>query len=60
MLLDRLMKDLHVSVGPFAMCEVASGSRLPIGELGWVTIHFVLAGSGRITIGRTPGTEISR
>ena len=56
MLLDRLMKDLHVSVGPFAMCEVASGSRLPIGELGWVTIRFVLAGSGRITIGRTPGT----
>jgi AraC-like DNA-binding protein len=60
MLLDRLMKDLHVSVSPFAMCEVASGSRLLIGELGWVTIHFVLAGSGRITIGRTPGPEISR
>jgi AraC-like DNA-binding protein len=60
MLLDRLMKDLHVSVSPFAMCEVASGSRLPIGELGWVTTHFVLAGSGRITIGGTPGPEISR
>jgi AraC-like DNA-binding protein len=60
MLLDRLMKDLHVSVSPFAMCEVASGSRLLIGELGWVTIHFVLAGSGRITIGRTPGPEIAR
>ncbi len=60
MLLDRLMKDLHVSVGPFAMCEVASGSRLLIGELGWVTIHFVLAGSGHITVGRTPGPEISK
>lgn len=60
MLLDRLMKDLHVSVGPFAMCEVASGSRLLIGDLGWVTIHFVLAGSGRITMGRDPGPEISR
>jgi AraC-like DNA-binding protein len=60
MLLDRLMKDLHLTVGPFAMCEVATGSRLPIGELGWVTIHFVLAGSGRITMGRTPGPEISR
>ena len=59
MLLDRLMKDLHVSVSPFAMCEVASGSRLSIGELGWVTIHFVLAGSGRITMGRSPGPEIS-
>jgi AraC-like DNA-binding protein len=60
MLLDRLMKDLHVSVGPFAMCEIASGSRLLIGELGWVTIHFVLAGSGWINIGRTPGPEISK
>ncbi len=60
MLLDRLMKDLNVSVGPFAMCEVAAGSRLAIGELGWVTIHFVLAGSGRITTGRNPGPEISR
>ena len=54
------MKDLHVSVGPFAMCEVANGSRLLIGELGWVTIHFVLAGSGRIAMGRSPGSEISR
>ncbi|MEN8239639.1 MAG: AraC family transcriptional regulator [Actinomycetota bacterium] len=60
MLLDRLMKDLHISVGAFAMCEVASGSRLPIGELGWVTIHFVLAGSGRINFGRKPGPEISK
>lgn len=54
------MKDLHVSVAPFAMCEVASGSRLSIGEFGWVTIHFVLAGSGHITMGRTPGPEISK
>lgn len=60
MLLDRLMKDLHVSVSPFAMCEVAAGSRLSIGELGWVTIHFVLAGSGRIEMGRAPSPEISK
>jgi len=60
MLFDRLLKDLHVSVGPSAMCEIASGSRLLIEELDWVTIHFVLAGSGRINIGRTPGPEISK
>jgi len=60
MLLDRLMKDLNVSVAPFAMCEVASGSLLPIGELGWVTIHFVLAGSGRINMNRSAGPEISK
>jgi len=60
MLLDRLMKDLDVSVMPFAMCEVASGSLLPIGELGWVTIHFVLAGSGRINMNRSAGPEISK
>lgn len=60
MLLDRLMKDLHVSVGSFAMCEIATGSRLLIGELGWVTIHFVLAGTGRINLGRTRGPEISK
>ncbi|MEN8039942.1 MAG: helix-turn-helix transcriptional regulator [Actinomycetota bacterium] len=60
MLLDRLMKDLHVSVGPFAMCEIASGSRLTIGELGWVTIHFVLAGSGHVSMGRARGPEISK
>lgn len=54
------MKDLHISVAPFAMCEVARGSRLLIGELGWVSIHFVLAGSGRINTNRTPGPEISK
>jgi AraC-like DNA-binding protein len=59
-LLDQLMKDLHVAVAPFAVCEIADGSQLLIGDLGWVTVHFVLAGSGRISMGRRPGLDISK
>jgi AraC-like DNA-binding protein len=50
--LDRLFDNLAVQIEPFAMCEVADGSRLEIGALGWVTVHFTLAGTGWIRVGR--------
>jgi len=59
-LLDRLMEDLHVMVDPFAMCEVSTGSTLTIGQLGWVTLHFVLAGRGHVTLGRNTSPEIGK
>ena len=48
MLLDRVLKDLELSLEAFAVCEVASGWRLQLERLGWVTVHFALAGDGRL------------
>jgi AraC-like DNA-binding protein len=48
MLLDRVLKDLELSLEAFAVCEVASGWRLQLDRLAWVTVHFVLAGNGRL------------
>jgi AraC-like DNA-binding protein len=50
-LVDRIIESLDVTVEPFALCEVGEGSDLTIGELGWVTLHFVLAGEGQIRLG---------
>jgi AraC family transcriptional activator of mtrCDE len=47
-LLDRLLSDLELTLHPFVVCEVASGWRLRLGRLDWVTVHFVVAGSGRL------------
>ena len=48
MLLDRVLKDLQLSLEAFAVCEVASGWRLQLERLSWVPVHFVLAGDGRL------------
>jgi AraC family transcriptional activator of mtrCDE len=48
MLLDRLLTNLELTLRPFVVCEVATGWRLRLGRLDWVTVHFVLAGSGRL------------
>jgi AraC family transcriptional activator of mtrCDE len=47
-LLDRLLSNLDLTLRPFAVCEVSPGWRLRLGSLDWVTVHFVLAGSGRL------------
>lgn len=49
--MDRVVEGLDVVVEPFALCEIGVGSGLTIGELGWVTMHFVLAGEGQIVVG---------
>lgn len=51
MLIDRLLSDLELTMRPFAVCEVATGWRLHLAKLDWVTVHFVLAGSGRLRAG---------
>ena len=48
MLLDRLLTNLQLTLQPFAVCEVSSGWRLRLGKLDWVTVHFVLRGTGRL------------
>ena len=48
MLLDRLLGNLDLTLTAFAVCEVARGWRLRLGGLDWVTVHFVLSGSGRL------------
>jgi AraC family transcriptional activator of mtrCDE len=47
-LIDRLLSNLALTLQPFVVCEVANGWRLRLGRLDWVTVHFVLAGSGRL------------
>ncbi len=51
MLLDRLLSNLDVTLRPFVVCEVASGWRMRLGRADWVTVHFTLAGSGRLRSG---------
>lgn len=48
MLLDRLLANLSVDVEPFAVCEVSRGWRLRLDGAGFVTLHYVLEGSGHI------------
>jgi AraC-like DNA-binding protein len=48
MLLDRVLRDLELTLEAFAVCEVASGWRLRLDRLSWVTVHFVLSGAGRL------------
>jgi len=50
--IERLLSAFHVAVEPFAICEVHGGWRMDLDELGFVTVHYVLAGRGTIEIGR--------
>ena len=50
-LIDRLLSDLELTMRPFAVCEVATGWRLHLAKVDWVTVHFVVAGSGRLRSG---------
>ena len=54
MLLERLLEDMELSLDAFAVCEVASGWRLRLDLVGWVTVHFVLSGDGRLRMADTP------
>lgn len=50
MLLERILSDLELSLEAFAVCEIATGWRLRLERAGWVTVHFVLAGDGRLRL----------
>ena len=50
--IERLLSAFHVAVEPFAICEVHGGWRMDLDQLGFVTVHYVLAGRGTIEIGR--------
>jgi AraC family transcriptional regulator, activator of mtrCDE len=49
MILDKLLSNLMVDVGPFTTCELASGWRLGLPTPPRVSLHFVLKGSGEIS-----------
>ncbi len=49
--IERLLSAFHVAVEPFAICEVRGGWRMDLDELGFVTVHYVLAGRGTIEVG---------
>lgn len=48
MLLERLFDNLALTAEAFATCTVAPGWRLRLPPLDWVTVHFVVQGSGRL------------
>lgn len=48
MLLEQLFENLTVRVEAFATCRVATGWRLRLPGLDWVTFHFVLEGTGSV------------
>ncbi|MFP4072779.1 MAG: helix-turn-helix domain-containing protein [Actinomycetota bacterium] len=60
MLVDRVLEELDVDVELFALCEISEGSDLAIGDLGWVTMHFVMAGQGELTIGSEATVKLPR
>ena len=59
-LVDRVVDNLEVTVEPFALCEIGEGSDLTIDELGWVTLHFVMAGEGQIISGRKTVRDLQK
>jgi len=48
--LDRLLGELDIEVELFATCEVANGWRLHLPKPPATMVHFVLRGSGRVTV----------
>jgi AraC-like DNA-binding protein len=46
MILEQLLDSLSVTVEPFARCQIGVGCCLDVRDTGWVTFHFVLAGTG--------------
>ncbi len=45
--LERLLENLALEMDAFALCRVASGWRLRLPALDWVTFHFVVRGEGQ-------------
>ena len=60
MLLDRLLGNLKMTVEPFATCQIADGCELRLEEADWVTAHFILDGTGSITVGRRAPKPLTR
>jgi AraC-like DNA-binding protein len=48
--LEKLLDGLEINVEPFALCEVRGSGRLDMGRRDEATLHYALAGAGRITL----------
>ena len=58
MLLDKLISNLHVSVEPFALCDIRKGWRLSLQPPRALVLHFVIAGRGRLHYGGSQPDEL--
>lgn len=56
MLIDRILRDLDLSLRAFAVNEISSGWRVSMDAVDWVTVHFALAGDGRLRM--ADGTSV--
>jgi AraC-like DNA-binding protein len=62
--LEKLLDGLDIDVEPFALCEVRGSGRLDMGCRDEATLHYALAGTGRLkiangeTISVVPGTVL--
>ncbi len=51
MLLEKLFDNLALTVDPFATCKLADGWRLRLPSREGVTLHYILRGAGRLSLG---------
>jgi len=62
--LEKLLDGLEIDVEPFALCEVRGSGRLDMGRRDEASLHYALAGTGRLkiaerkTISVLPGTVL--
>lgn len=48
MTIEKLFDGLLVSVEPFVICRTPAGPQLSLPQLGFASLHYVVAGSGRM------------
>ncbi len=57
---EHIFNELEISTDPFALCELRGACKLGLGREPTATLHYVLSGTGEITLrGRNP-VKISR
>jgi len=47
--LEKLLAGLQIGVEPFALCRTAAGVALDVPSMDYATLHYVVAGAGRMT-----------
>lgn len=57
MSIDRVLDALEVGMEPFALCELHGECTLGLGRRPFAVLHYVLAGSGRMTVGELPAFD---
>lgn len=57
---DFILDELEITATPFALCELNGACDLGLGQLPTATLHFVLAGSGEVTLPGQAAIPVTR